>query len=375
MNMHRSFWMTVLAIALVVAAPAFAQPAFPTIADVEKAWQARQDYVKTLRMEWKEHVVVPRGSVSAMLRGAGSKVPADTPNTDHDYVAPMSMALAGDKLVTETGYQTWNHEKLKFTANPHKIFYNDKEYIVFRPKSDSVDWPIGVKYPLPEQRGVPISLPVLLCVRGCSQRRCGIAPQEFKVSGRSAMVNRVHCIELTYKISHKATYSIWLAPDRDFVPIRMLLNVGATVPAKGDVTYQLDNGIWWPTTWSFVQTEGGRILHSSVSTVVRREVNVMIADHEFECEFPAGTRVVDGSSAKEENYIVREDKSKRPILPREVGKTYQELVNSEPPFTPIQRVTMGRWRWAWGWLGAAGVLLCFVVVRVVLRRRRTQQNA
>jgi len=105
--LRATFALAIVCVCLTVVA---AQPPKPavTMDDIKKAWQERQDKVKTLKMSWKRVVVKPKGSLDFVIpRLRLPNVTAPQPPRDVRLLGEADFVLSEDRFRFDTRRQTW----------------------------------------------------------------------------------------------------------------------------------------------------------------------------------------------------------------------------------------------------------------------------
>jgi hypothetical protein len=152
------------------------------------------------------------------------------------------------------------------------------------------------------------------------------------LTGRRAIVDGKPCLELQCQrgIFHQRA---WVDPARDFVLVRYLDQQSERTGSKLDVHYRREAGEWVPERWEITELlPDGKLDQSIRAKVTAIEINSATDPNEYDLVFPRGTLVRDETEiGKVSKYLINERGEKRPILPSEKRKTYQELLHSEPP--------------------------------------------
>jgi len=355
---RRCLLITALCGALLLPAIVYSQSPLPAMSDIEQVWRTRQDSAKTIRVDWKEKHLIPKGGYSTLVSFANPNVPDPTPASDYAYVSERSLVIAAENMVTRHDNHSWKSDKRAFFPKPTHNYFSEQIVTVCFPKSEFHAFPLVVKNSANHTYGWPAwMLPIGLTVRGCSRRVCERLLEDYKISGRQEVVNGVPCMEVRRKASIQVTESLWLAPSMDYVVVRAVVAGPEGIDLKIDANYARVEGHWMPKSWTTIRAFRGRIVDSWTSIIENLEVNSPVAKEEFQCDEQGGSRVVDGSGAKEKNYIVRDDHSKRVMGHGDFGKTYEEILNSDPPQSSGTRFRIGSM-----WLALALAALLLVLV-------------
>jgi len=121
-------------------------------------------------------------------------------------------------------------------------------------------------------------------------------------------------------------------PATDFLPVRCVSVNRNRTREVIEINYTKDDAFGWaPQTWKFsLFDESGKILATDESQVIQRYFNKPVGDVEFAADFPVGT-LVQGATAREESYIVREGGRRQKIRENDFnGENYKQLLESDP---------------------------------------------
>ncbi len=150
--------------------------------------------------------------------------------------------------------------------------------------------------------------------------------------------------------------TLYLDCERDFVVLRRTTAFRDELRWQGDVSYKVDAEIGWiPNAWEYVFRAGEdrHVQESGRCRLINYELNVEMADDEFDIEFPPSTRVFDDTKEKLIQYVVMEDgKPGRQIYDAN-GPTYEDLLQPAAGrrwlVLAIGFIVSGFARFAWLW--------------------------
>jgi hypothetical protein len=187
-----------------------------------------------------------------------------------------------------------------------------------------------------------------------------ISPQRARIAGKA-------CIELSRREGASLQRN-WVCPELGYHVVRRLSTIKDKVTLKLDINYRQDPTIGWaPANWTvLLSSSDGFVTDDVRGALVEFTANPPVTDADFDIDFPPGTYVNDQTKRPAEFFIVKADGTKRPVSRKELDKTYEELLNSDPPTSPD-----GRRTW-WPILLAVGVGVASL--GVLLGRRMWRQG-
>lgn len=352
----------------VICSPVRSQPQV-TVEKVLDEWQRRQDRVDSAAITWDEEVSVPKGVTSFLLNQAGVGKRSGTigktyPPYDFTYVLPRYVSFDRDKLRYEYKEQDLRERQ---DERHHVFTFDGRQGKILNEKSGTYSQG-SIRE---ERRHTEISnlhiRPLLMLYRAMHPAMSPIRNARYQLSGRTATVGGRVCIELVAVAPGRARNQIWVDPTRGFLPMRYVVSLDAVDLGKVDVEYRADpTAEWVPISWTLISRHtDGTLLSSSRAKVTASNFNAQIPNSEFDPTFPVGTYVVDLSN--KQHFIQKENGRVRKVLPAERARSYDELLNSEPPSS----VTRRRWV-TWMALGS-GLVAATLFVAWIFRRSRADR--
>jgi hypothetical protein len=344
-----------------------AQPANPLLEQVKAAWAKRQDAVRTLRMTWSSKSTVPKGAYtqSARRRKSTGEIPAK------DTVRPGTggLILDGKKARAFSQGAIWDGDEEAFLPCRRESAFDGERYTSFHQTEPGSPTAI-IKRSDHNLAGDELPVwPVLVAVRGLDPVLAmeGMYLGAYTQARRTTVEGR-GLIELTRPRNETRGEGRMLVDPNQAYAVQRVEHY----TREGHPTYRFiishvrvpdPAGEWLPERWSGILYGPGGKLFEQVEVVGQtREVNPMTSAADFEVALPPGTRVVDVSAGKREDYIAREGGAKREILPSELQASHEELVRTNTgdlaPATARHRSV---------WL-AAGALLVLLSLGLLLRR-------
>jgi len=310
-----------------------------TIEQVRRAWQGRQDRVRSARVAWSEERFM--AALPEKLRQAklGGRLQPRFPDRDLTFKATGAMSLSGNmlryvhagkywhpfvgELLDRTYTATFDGDKGQTHSTHDPPRPNDLPAVGFI-KSER-------RHP---ERANDSLIPTLMTFRPYDANLGGVDVAQYAVSARAGAVEGVSCVLLeAKKWIDGMRMDFWLDPHREFVVLRAEKRItGQPYPHFViDVSYQKDASLGWiPSAWKYVNQGGGpAVREQTMARVTRYEINVSIPRSEFQIVYPPGTIVRDLRTR--EDYAVKENSEKRAITKEEIGRgaPYTEYFTTE----------------------------------------------
>jgi hypothetical protein len=340
-----------------------------TIDKIQVAWQARQEQTKSARFFWKEQKTWPKGAISSAFAsiiqqrnpGLKSKV---MPSADRSVNFTYILTLHENKVRFESSGEEWDPEKQDFRPVKYVSVFDGKTAKYLYPDGIAhATWPLGTIRADPNYRDAELAAlrPLLLVYRPFVETLQPVDIQGFSLENDDVVIDGLHCIELVRRFSTNSSIHFWLDRDRDFLLIRRLIVEQGKPFESIDIRYQIKEGIGFvPFEWRVVSNSGkGQLLCSGQGTLTSISINMSVEESSFDIDFPPGARVED--ERKKEDYILRQDGSKRPILPQDFGATYEQILNSTPGNALKNTQSQQHW-WTIAIAGTLGLLALFVFI-------------
>jgi hypothetical protein len=343
----------------------------PLIAQVRAAWKERQEKVRTAKFVWKQTVFTAKGGDFEARTGPDGKFIPAAPPEDHSYSSDCTLTIDGDRVVYQFTRRFWDHEKQTYYDVPTEYkFDGSKQLSLNRPRTNGVQqWPDALIRAEPRGAVLPWDTrPVLRTLRGTNPNVRADDLDEYTPTGAVLSLGTGRGRDLMIKgAPTRSERHLWVDPARGYITLRDTSGPAAQPYWQIDVSYKPDATVGWvPSGWKVVNASmvDGRVKATWTATVTSYRLNEPVDEAAFTFTLPAGTWVTDETSRPQE-YITKDDGSKRVISRSEIGKTYQELVS-----TPGPASEGSWWRWRAGLLLAAfvGAGCVLLGVRVWLSR-------
>ncbi len=309
---------------------------------IGKAWQARQERVRSARFIWIGTQTDPQGTISNFWKRADPNIRKD-PNfkeviPPRDTTLPYngSVAFDGNRLRYSYTSAKWSQKTGSYQPYSYLSVFNGTVCKVLDRygEKDDKPWPQGSVRAEKRHIDAIVALlqPILMSFRSRTPGMHGFKLEGMRLTGRKAIINKRSCLELHQVILRGGVESqLWVDPARDFVFVRYLhLKKGITT-TQVDVTYELGREKFWiPKVWAIIFAEANGALRRSYRVrVTEYEINLPVDPASFDLEFPRGTVVYDFK--QDLQYVVRPDGGGKRMVPRsDIGATYEQILNSEP---------------------------------------------
>lgn len=357
-----------LGLSLVAAQPPATAPAV-TMDDIKKAWQERQDKVKTLKMSWKRVVVKPKGSLDFLIpRFDVPGVTAPQPPRDIQLIGEADLVLAENhRFRYDCRRETWWMASQSAKPFRHSAIFNGKDYL----HSDS-----SVADPTKEQSAVQSASQAVVSLESlelypiwwwaCGAK--GVTGQEplaaYDTDGRTVLHKGVSCMLLEAKSRTTGSSERLTLTANGYLPVSFVSSRQGKPVTQLDIEYDTKNSTFaMPSKWRYVTRFVSGVTNESFeATVTACEVGVAVAESHFQLKPPPGTVVVDTRQRPESVALVLPDGNTSDAVDRRTVKTYEELVAIAQPRAV---------RWPWIVAAVSGVGAGVAGYALMSRRRRT----
>ncbi len=323
-----------LGLSLVAAQQPAPAPAV-TMGDIKKAWQERQDKVKTLKMSWATELVRPKGSIIGVDRS-------------NEFIhAPRDLTLKGETTLVVEGNKYALHDKRQ-AWSPVSAGIEDSEFRTVFDGHRRIDLTkpgshFGTAHIIEPAKAADnnfktVSLyPVWWTFRGASDLETDQLLDRLELSDRITTLNGIRCRELTQlDRSSRSMTKIYVDEQRGFLPIRYDVVHDNMVVVLLTISHISDPACGWrPSSWySVLNTNKGKLRESLKCRVSSCNVNSTLSDADLTANLESGTLVVDHTDSATKMSVVRPDGTDGVQLPNSANLTRDDLIraNESPPF-------------------------------------------
>lgn len=339
-NKHR-FWMGgllgVLLLGTVSSAeePGSQQHAV-TLQQIVDAWRARQRRFRDVRVEWTE----TRTDFARMHAQLGQPTAPRWPDEDTTFETDCALTLSQRRSRLDVDGMIWVGPGTPPTLGPRRdtIIFNGTDATRFHGEAGEGRYPyasISHRISNNELRTAPLK-PLSWCFRPLDPDMGGEREDRLTLLNETGLVGgRVCPVVGVESDSDRLHYDwkLWIDPQQDFNVARAFLPAAAGgAEMQFEISYSGDS----PATahvsgWEYDGFRGENPQCRILGNVTRVDSAPSVDASTFQVEFPPGTWVTDSRGEREENWIVKEDQSPRPIVGSEIlsGATYEDLVATE----------------------------------------------
>jgi hypothetical protein len=319
------------------------------------AWSARRSRIKTAKIKWIETRTDIKGSYPSF--GPTQSV---IPPADHTFDGNCEAFVSDVRSHFSYDGKAWGLRAGKYQAYSRTVAFDGLENRSFNPTSETVNYPRGSILAGKQSYEVttPHFRPIVWWLRPLECAMSHMSPEDLEYRGKRGIVSGVECHIMRFAKPGADSWELWIDPTKDFNIVRARRENGEE---QFEWVFRLDAATseWLPTSWTFTRSQAGSVQRHLSCKTTQCALNPPIDDKVFTITFPEGTWVKDAKTAKE--YIVRAAGPPRPVETlRDIGKSYEELVQSDPNDT-----SGGYW-----WYVLLGCLICFAVVGAVYLARR-----
>lgn len=340
-----------------------------SLADIEQAWQRRQDAIKSLRVRWTEVRVQPKGFFDDLPDKTRTE---PSPPTDLQLPGQGTLTFDDRNCRFEIKRRAWSVTKREVLDSEAIQVYREGKNTALTTKSVVVDHP-SAEIGKPKRPGDIMEFtywPITCFARGLNPTFAPFDLGAFELSGKTQVVNGRTCVELVTKsVASKTTRTrtLLLDPGRGFVLARYYTTNGGKMTLRLDVEYAPDPLLGWiPRAWDYVATTAkGFRLESKQVRQEGWEVNPDLGPDSFTLRLPPRTRVYDTTGGDAVQYVVDDDGEPGPSVPDAARPTYKQLV---------ELATEKRWPLSVTTTVLIGTVAVGVLTVLVWRWRRTKRS-
>lgn len=329
-------------------------PPKPLIEQIEDAWKARAQKVKTVVVKLDVEEFYPKGSISK-VNGISGKV---LPTEDGRAKFSARLVLDGLQFRLETDGVCWNGSRIGQTrevalcgptVNKRVEEAQGKPYQGYVP--GKADYFQAMRDPY---------RPLVRHLRGGEAAVFGSSNlADWRTTSQSAIINGAKCTSITQSGDGGDTWTLWLDPTKEWSVTRETFVFPSGIRTDCDYKYTAVDGVgpmlagWTARTMGSDRTP----LKSQSVNVVSSVIDVPVSESEWILTFKPGTRVHDEKWSPSATAVIQPDGSYAPS-----PGTSQALLDQ---LREKQRWTPG---WMF-WLLLISALLLSASVLVLCRRR------
>lgn len=347
-----------------------AQPEEQLLAEVRAAWEAREKATKTVKVAWVMKDIFPKGSINLLFPELARDGHARPPE-DFKYEGTVTLLLDGIDARFTADWMCWDEKTSRFQQRTDESTYRGGKFTNLV-RRNVQSFPQGTLNKASWNRDCDITTwPARAAFRGTNPKVMSGTDLDKFTTARRVVLDRQPMVELVrQRTEMRGEERIWVNPAKSCATQRYdsydragTLNNRITVKSIQD-----PSGLWVPASWTAVVYNQKKLVRSVEATVRELVINPPTTPEDFEVAFPVGTYVVDSTSDKPREYIVRESGERRDVLPNERLASYEDLLGTETgelePGGRPSLLSQNRM-----WFIALGLLLIVSAVVVSLIRR------
>ena len=325
-----------LGLSLVAAQQPAPAPAV-TMDDIKKAWQERQDKVKTLKMSWTQKITHPKGSLTARAAATSGPAPSGPqPPKDLLLEGQCNFILSEDgKYSLEIRKANWSIKMQDVSPFHTRTMFDGRDHHVEFLAADRLDHNVVVSTQ-PQKVKVAVEFrtistyPIFWTFRGADDKFSAHSLDDYELSGRFVVLGGRRCCELVQKSrSASSSQVLLLDTERGYAPLSLTVTTEKTVTLHLGIeyTFSQDVGLWLPSAWkSSTHTHSGALRESVAVTVTECVPNAGVRPTEFQPSLPPGTHLLDQRNADARvQTVVKDDGTIGRFLPLPASVSYDEL--------------------------------------------------
>lgn len=322
---------SLLIVALCPTAKSAAQSDDALFAEVLAAWQKRQQEIRTVRVSWAAKNTTPKGAITQLfgIKGKGGEV---VPLADVTHDAKATLVIDGLKARLKSEQMIWDQPTEQFQKQTIDSCYEDGKNSRLI-NSGILPWPTGTIDKTRWNQDCDITTwPIRAAFRGLDADVMNrVELSNFTIT-RHTVLERREMIELIReRAENRGESKIWVEEAQDYAAHRYetYAKDGTTQQRITVIQRKDPSGMWVPASWNVVVHNKNKMVRAASVSVTELALNPPTTSDEFHPVFPPGTKVFDSTGEKPRQYIEREGKTPREILPGERGLPYDDLIQSE----------------------------------------------
>ncbi len=286
----------------------------PSVGAIAKAWQDRQDRIRSFRFSSTHRETVAKGAKSRLwalfgdkraLEQMGISLDQIVPPTDTTFEFSASLLVDGNKIKFSHDRSQWSSKAKTFVPQPEvSVVDGNVGKHLFSEGSPYTAVPSATVHGTSRIEPTRTLTPFFMTFRPMILGPFKIS--EFSLTGRRDVIDGKRCLELQ-RNKGDSIRRLWVDPSRGFLIIRSVNTRNERVRSRGNYEYrQHASGEWVPSQWDLVTFGNDGSFQESVRASVNSySLNESIEPAQFELEFPKGTHVVsEAKGGGRELYIV-----------------------------------------------------------------------
>jgi hypothetical protein len=348
-----------------------AQTAVPAVgmADLTKAWRARQSAASTFRFEWSQQ------RMRWLFPGDIGIRQSKHPTMDTRPGAQASGALRAQLLVDLLNHRVryaedgaiWSPEDADYVSAKHDTAFDGTTRKRLYERVGGKH-PNGVLDSEPDVTSLADVQVVLLALCPLDSQWSLLTTTNGRIANKPAYADGRRCVVIEETRPDGYVIERWFDAERDYIFARYVRR-----DLRGRITHQIDCASkkdesygWIPSGWRDINYDAeGAVIQIKTTTVTAYKIQLPVAAADFTLEFPPKTLVSDYRNRT--THIVRHDGIRRITHPERARRaTYEQLLATDEGQAALPATE------SWGFvLSAAGGVLTLLAAAYWLKRRQS----
>lgn len=340
-----------------------------SVDEITAAWRKREDQFKSYRVEWIETRTDVKGSIRIPRQPEKLFPPQDT-----TFKNRLTLVVDNERSRFEFDGSQWTDRSDELDSRKYVSLFDGNVGQTYHAQVGDVEYPSGsIRAEKANMEATAGTFrPLGWFYRPLTPRMGGFHSESLHPTPNTGRIDDVECRIVEVRdgnvTGRPPLWSLWVAPDRDFVILRAEKHsFNGRARTQFDIRYRTSqNHGFLVAEWSYNRQRENKLVQQFDIEVVSQNVNPPVPDDAFDLEFPVGTWVTDLRSTPEKQVIVRKGVD-RPVYRSEAGTPYKKLRDTDPPGGPYREAS------TWdtiAWVGLASLMLLATGVFIVIRARR-----
>jgi hypothetical protein len=271
------------------------QPQNESLRDkIHKAWQKREESLKSVKFVWKEQLWRAKGVLSEFAKEGGITDPfagQTVPPEDVTHSIDHQLWIKASNLKHETNPYEWSEKTKQFVQSRQISVCGDgfaKNLYVDSPGHNMI--PRGHVHPQSYNplRGLINYSALFISTRPIDRRFSGIDLEETKLIPERRTIDGRPCIG----IERSANSRVWVDAEREYLPVLVESQFSPTMKRSLRIAYGQRDGIWLPSGWNWQEVKDQRTVESCRVTDVETTLDSIDTPAVFDLSFPNKTLVI-----------------------------------------------------------------------------------
>jgi len=251
------------------------------------------------------------------------------PWTEASFDGQCTLLLSDSRSSFSYKGQIWNEPAGRYVPRDHTSAFNGVDSKQLIRKVTREQYPRGIVRKSKQNIAVK-SLrfrPLMWYLRPFDTTMGGFDKKDLKLTTVIDDIDGAPCPVMQAK-----GWELWIDPRTYLIRKASITELDGSPSVLMEIQYEAptSKGDCALKGWTLKSMRGDSVRTQTVSSSPSLKHDVPVAKDAFEISFPAGTWVVDESGATEKQYLVRENGGQRAITDRDLGKSYEALIATDP---------------------------------------------